>query len=177
MNTGQTLGSRLARREPDALEEAFVEYAAPLRSFVSRYVGPHEAEDVLQRTFLDAWQHAGSFDPHGRVSSWLFGIARHRAIDTLRTRRGDLVDLAVARDLVGDDGREVADRLAAAEDVHAALRRLPDHERVVIELTYFGGLTQREIATELELPLGTVKARSSRGVRRLAALIGPDARG
>lgn len=171
MDSGQALGLRLAQREEAALEDAYTTYAPPLLSFVSRFVGPAEAEDVLQRTFIDVWRNAEAYDPQQRFTSWLFTIARRRAIDSLRTRRHDVVTFEQARELVGEDGRDTAERYADAADVHSALRRLPEHERVVIELAYFGGLTQTEIARELELPLGTVKARAARGTRRLGEII------
>ncbi len=171
MDSGQALGLRLAQREEAALEDAYTTYAPPLLSFVSRFVGPAEAEDVLQRTFIDVWRNAEAYDPQQRFTSWLFTIARRRAIDSLRTRRHDVVTFEQARELVGEDGRDTAERYADAADVHSALSRLPEHERVVIELAYFGGLTQTEIARELELPLGTVKARAARGTRRLGEII------
>lgn len=171
MDTGQAIGLRLARRDETALEEAYAVYAPSLLSYLSRFVGPVEAEDVMQRAFLDVWRHAERYDPAQRFSGWLFAIARRRAIDTLRSRRFDVVDVEAARDLIGDDGRELADRYADAADVRSALARLPEHERVVLELTYFQHRTQQEIADHLDLPLGTVKARASRGTRRLGDLI------
>ena len=72
---------------------------------------------------------------------------------------------------MGEDGRETAERYADAADVREAVARLPEHERRVIELTYFADLTQVEVAAVLGAPLGTVKARASRGTRRLAGLM------
>lgn len=171
MDAGQTLGVRLARQDEAAFEEAYALYGPALLTYLRRYVGPDEAEDVLQRTFLDVWRHAGRYRPEQRFSSWLFTIAHHRAVDTVRRRRDPVVDVEVARGLVGDDGRETAARYADAALVRAALDRLPEHERTVLELAYFAELTQREIADRLDVPLGTVKARAARGTRRLAGLI------
>ena len=97
-------------------------------------------------------------------------IARRRAIDALRRRRG-VVDVAVVRDLMGEDGNQLAEQLAWAAEVRAALAQMPAEQREAIELAYFGQLTQREIAEQLGIPLGTVKARVSRGLRRLAVLM------
>ena len=154
MESGRAIGLRLARRDESALEDAYAAYGPSLLAYLRRYVGPDEAEDVLQRTFLDVWRHAPRYQPTHRFSTWVFTIAHRRAIDTLRTRRHQVVDVEAARDLV-----------------RAALARLPEHERQALELTYYAGLTQREVAAHLDVPIGTVKARTSRGTRRLGALM------
>lgn len=169
--TAQAIGVRLARREERALEEAYAAYAPTVLSYVRRYVGHDEAEDVVQRTFLDAWRHAGRYDPRQRFTGWLFTIAHRRAVDTLRTRRHQVVDVDSLRELMGEDGRETVNRFADAADVRAAVAQLPEHERVAVEMTYYEDLTQREIAERLDVPLGTVKARVSRGTRRLGEMI------
>src|SRR4051794_15175060 len=168
---GQAIGLRLARQEEHALEDAYSAYAPMVLCYVSRYVGHDEAEDVLQRTFLDAWRYAGRYDPSQRFTGWLFTIAHRRAVDALRARRHQVVDVESLRELSGEDGRETVNRFADAADVRAAVAQLPDHERVVVELAYFGELSQREIADRLDIPLGTVKARASRGTRRLGEII------
>ncbi len=168
---GRAIGLRLADHDETALEDAYAAYAPAVLTYVSKYVGRDDAEDVLQRTFLDAWRHAGRYDPGQRFTGWLFTIAHRRAVDTLRGRRHQVVDVETIRDLTGEDGRETVERFADAADVRAAVGRLPDHEKVVIEMAYFEDLTQQDIATRLDIPLGTVKARASRGTRRLAALM------
>ncbi len=175
MDSGESIGVRLARRDETALEDAYATYASALLTYLSRYVGRDEAEDVLQRTFLDVWRNAGRYDPQQRFSGWLFTIAHRRAVDTLRTRRHSVIDVESVRELMGEDGRETVDRFADAADVRAAVELLPDHEREVIELAYFSGLTQREIAAQLDVPIGTVKARAARGTRRLAETMRGDA--
>lgn len=171
VDTGQALGLRLARRDESALEDAYSVYGPSLLSYLRRFVGPDEAEDVLQRTFLDVWRSADRYEPRQRFSSWLFTIAHHRAVDAIRKRRDNVVDVETMRGLMGEDGRETAQRYADAAAVRAALGRLPDHERKVLELAYYADLTQREIATRLDVPIGTVKARASRGTHHLADLI------
>jgi RNA polymerase sigma-70 factor (ECF subfamily) len=157
--------------EQVVITEAFAEYADAVHAYARRYVGPDDADDVVQRTFLDAWRSASRYDPRQRLSSWLFTIAHHRAVDVLRSRRGSAVDLDAVRELCGEDGRETVERYADAADVRAALARVPEHERCVLELMYFGELTQRETADRLGLPVGTVKARASRGTRRLGEIL------
>lgn len=171
MESSQTIGARLARREEAALEDAYAAYGPSLLAYLRRHVGPDEAEDVLQRTFLDVWRHAPRWQPRQRFSAWLFTIAHRRAVDTLRARKHLVIDVEAARHLVGEDGRETAERFAEAADVRAVLARLPEHERETLELAYFAGLTQQEIAARMEVPLGTVKARASRATRRLGTLM------
>jgi RNA polymerase sigma factor (sigma-70 family) len=171
MESGATLGARLAVRDESALEDAYATYGPSVLAYLRRYVGPDEAEDVLQRTFLDVWRSAERYDPDQRFAGWLFTIARRRAVDCLRGRRHSVVDVEAARGLVGEDGRETAERHADAAEVRAALDALPEHEREVLELAYYADLTQREIAARLDVPLGTVKARAARGTRRLGTLL------
>lgn len=171
MDRGQSIGVRLAHHDESALEDAYADYGPSVLAYLRRYVGADEAEDVLQRTFLDVWRHAGRYDPQERFSGWLFTIAHRRAVDTLRTKRHRVVDVDTVRELMGEDGRESLDRYADAADVRQALGRLPEHERETLHLAYFEELTQAEIARRLEVPLGTVKARSSRGLRRLSSIM------
>lgn len=110
MDPGHALGERLARQDERALEDAYAVYGASLLAYLRRYVGPDEAEDVLQRTFLDAWRSAGRFRSGERFSSWLFTIAHRRAVDTLRARKHAVVDVDAMRELVGEDGRETVQR-------------------------------------------------------------------
>lgn len=171
MDGGQGIGLRLSQREESALEDVYTTYGPSVLAYLRRYVGADEAEDILQRTFLDAWRHAPRYDPSQRFTTWLFTIAHRRAVDELRTKRHPVVDVDTVHDLVGEDGRDTVDRFADAADVRQALTRLPEHEQETIRLAYFEGLTQGEIAQRLDVPLGTVKARSSRGLRRLATII------
>lgn len=94
-------------------------------AYVSRYVGHDEAEDVTQRTFLDAWRHAGRHDPGQRFTGWLCTIAYRRAVDALRARRHQVVDVESLRELPEEDGRETVNRFAHAADVRARWRSCP----------------------------------------------------
>jgi RNA polymerase sigma factor (sigma-70 family) len=169
------VGERLAGGDERALEECYHLYGQSVRSYLRRFVPAPDVEDVMQETFLDVWRCRDQLDPGRRFEPWLFVIARRRAIDALRRRRG-VVDVAVVRDLMGEDGNELAERMAWAAEVRAALTLMPAEQREAIELAYFGELTQREIAERLGVPLGTVKARVSRGLRRLAVLVEERAR-
>src|SRR4029450_8351951 len=85
---------------------------------------PHDdAEDVLQRVFYEVWRHQGRYDPSRSLAAWIFGIARNRAIDHLRRQRGTSVPLDGVRGLVGEDGRDVAERYVQGSEVRNALSR------------------------------------------------------
>ncbi|WP_375490411.1 RNA polymerase sigma factor [uncultured Jatrophihabitans sp.] len=165
------VGERLNRGEPRALEEAYRSLGPLVMSYLSRYVPQPDIEDVMQRVFYEVWRVHERFDPEQSLRGWVLGIARKRAIDHLRKRRDVVVPLDSMREITGDDGREVAERLVWADEVRGALDLLPELQRQVIELAYFDGYTQTEIAVALDIPLGTVKTRTSRGLQRLAGLL------
>jgi RNA polymerase sigma factor (sigma-70 family) len=167
------IGLRLARREQSALAHAYAAFAPSMLSYVTRFVGPTDAEDVVQRTFLDAWRFAASYDPDRRFSGWLFTIARRRALDTLRSRRVVTVDVELARNVVGEDGRETAQRLAHAVEVRSALARLPEHERRVLTLTHFEQLTQEEVAGSCGGPLRSTPTTAEPKLKPMPVLIRP----
>ena len=140
--------------------------------YLRRFVARDEAEDVLQRVFYEVWRNRDRYDPTRSLEAWVLAIARKRAIDQLRRRHANVVPIEELRDIAGDDGRELAERYARANEVRGALERLPMEQREVLALAYFGDLTQSEIAERLGVPLGTVKARTFRGLRRLADILG-----
>ncbi|PYM18818.1 MAG: hypothetical protein DMD78_26500, partial [Candidatus Rokuibacteriota bacterium] len=161
-----------------ALEALYVRYGGLVYTLALRIVGdPELAREVVQDTFLRSWDGRETYDAQrGRVPWWLMGIARNRAIDLLRSRSHQarireratpLSEIPVA--LTGDP----ADAVAARRAVVDALRELSDVQRVAIELAYYGGLTQTEIADKLGEPLGTIKSRTREAIERLRGLLGP----
>ncbi len=131
------------------------------------------AEDVVQDSFLGVWRNASRYvEEKGSVRGWLLAIVRHRAIDAMRRQRacvaiGEGADEVVPAALtLPDIWPEVAGRLDA-EQVRRAMTALPPAQRDVIELAYFDGLTQREIAEHTHAPLGTVKSRMRLGLATL----------
>src|SRR5882757_6985592 len=137
-------------------------------SYLARYVPHDDIEDVLQRVFYEVWRAHDRYDPELSLRGWVLGIARKRAIDHLRKRRDAVVSLDSMREITGDDGREIAERLAWADEVRTALMQVSERQREVIEMAYFEGYTQSEISVALDTPLGTVKTRTARGLQRLA---------
>ena len=166
------LGYRLAAGEEGAINECYAALGPMVLGYLRRFVPRDDAEDVLQRVFYEVWRNRDRYDPTRSLEAWVLGIARKRAIDLLRRRHANVVPIDELRDIAGDDGRELAERYARASEVRGALERLPREQREALTLAYFGDLTQTEISDRLGVPLGTVKARTFRGLRRLADILG-----
>jgi RNA polymerase sigma factor (sigma-70 family) len=165
------IGERLNQGQPEALEDCYRTLGPLVLSYLARYVPQPDIEEVMQRVFYEVWRVHERYDPNRSLRGWVLGIARKRAIDHLRKRRDVVVPLDSMREITGDDGREVAERFVWADEVRTALDLLPQLQREVIELAYFEGYTQTEIALALDIPLGTVKTRTSRGLQRMAGLM------
>jgi len=165
-----------------ALEGLYGRYGGLVYTLALRIVGdPELAREVLQDTFIRSWEGREAYDPaRGRVPWWLMGIARNRAIDLLRSRSHQA--RLREQEPLGRGRHETADSetqeiLLVRRAVTDALGELSAVQREAIELAYYGGLTQAEIARELGQPLGTVKSRTREAMdrlrRALAPLIGP----
>ena len=136
---------------------------------------PADASDVLQEVFWEAWQMAGSYDAgRGTPEAWIITRARSRAIDRVRSlrRRSEMfvapLDEAIA---AADPGADAAERAEERGTVGHALAKLSPAQREAIELAYYGGLTQSEIAERLKQPLGTIKTRIRLGLERLREVV------
>ncbi|GLW10753.1 RNA polymerase sigma factor [Microtetraspora sp. NBRC 13810] len=171
---GDTLGARLAVGEPEAVSECYRAHVALVRAYLRRFVPAQEVDDVTQVVFAEVWRSRHRFDPARNLPAWLLGIARKRAVDHLRARRPPTVPLEAVAERAGADGRTYGRWLAEREEIRAAMDRLPPAQRQAIELAYYGDLTQREIAERLRVPLGTIKARTTRGLHRLSTLLTPE---
>ena len=161
---------RLADGELDALEELYDRYKTMAYSIAYHITNDATlAEDVVQDAFLGAWRNAARYvENRGSVKTWLLAIVHHRAIDAVRRRRPtiELPDLELPPPVAltePDVWAEVAAGIDA-EIVRRALGELSDVQREAIELAYFGGLTQQEIADRTATPLGTVKSRMRLGL-------------
>ena len=147
------------RRDETAFDELYGRYSRAVYTLVVRLIADRAgSEDVVQQAFINVWRAATGYRrERGPAKSWLYTIARNAAFDALRLRAAagqwQVPDLP-------DEGPGPDQRASAAEEafhVHAAVDRLPDHEREVIELAYFHGLSQSEVAARLGAPLGTIK--------------------
>jgi RNA polymerase sigma-70 factor (ECF subfamily) len=158
------------RRDADAFEVLYGRYARAVYGVVRRVVGdPGRSEDVVQEAFASVWRAAASYRrERGTAAAWLFAISRNAAADALRARvPAVLADPPDQADPAPGPGETTASTLEAFT-VHAAVDALPHREREVIELAYYQGLSQSEVAERLSLPLGTVKTRTRSGLSRLA---------
>lgn len=167
----EVLVTRMAQQDPDALAALYDRWAPSVRGLVVRIVGEaSDSDEVVEEVFWQCWQQADRFEvARGRVAVWILTIARSRALDRLRAqkrRRGEVSDTF-------SDGSSRVEQMPAApptldpgefadqrERVSLALTSLPDEQRETVELAYFAGLSQSEIAERLSVPLGTVKTRT-----------------
>lgn len=163
-----TLGQRLAHGDETALDECYTTLAPLVRRCVVRLVPGHAVDDVVQVVFLELWRSRRRFDPARGLEPWVLAIARKRAIDQLRAEARHYRRAAPLEDAGEPDATPAVD---AACDVRKALAALPVPQRQAIVLAHFGQLTQREIADRLSIPLGTVKARTARGLHRMKELL------
>jgi RNA polymerase sigma-70 factor, ECF subfamily len=147
-----------------------------LFSVAARVLGDRkEAEDVLQEVMLVIWNKSGEYDSDlGTASSWAVALTRNKALDRLRarTRRLRLIEeVAISAEesdvSLTPSANEVIHGRERAYMLHAAMKDLPRDQRMAIELAFFTGLSQSDIATRLQQPLGTIKARIRRGMLRL----------
>ncbi len=167
---------RLAARDSGALAELYDRYSDLLYSLAARIVGAGaDAEEVLQDTWMQAWRTAATYDPaRGAVGAWLVTIARSRALDRVRSlgsrRRAET---AAAEEAATEPAPQAPDpatgyaRRMLKKDVTAALTALAPQQRQVVELAYFEGLSQTEIAARLDAPLGTVKSWTRQALLKL----------
>jgi RNA polymerase sigma-70 factor (ECF subfamily) len=164
---------RVGRGDGAAFEELYRRFARPVLGLAVRMLGDRgRAEDAAQETFAAVWRSARSFRPErGSGSAWLFAVARHAIIDRSRQRVDQLVDEPIEEASSEAGPAEEAERAWLSWRVHAALERLPERERAVLELAYWSGLSQSEVASYLNVPLGTVKTRTRAGLARLAAIL------
>lgn len=175
----EELMARLAGRDMRAFEALYDRYADLVFSVALRVVAdPHVAEDIAQDVFLRVWRRPDHFDVHrGKFVTWLLSVTRNRSIDERRTYsrrlRREAMPPGEEEDdvLPSTDARDDPAEMTVLSDERIAVRRamevLPPEQRLAIQLAYFGGLTQQEIANKLGQPLGTVKTRIRLGMQKM----------
>ena len=168
----------IAAGDTVAVAELYDRHGSTLYALLLKILGDRsDAQEVLQESFLQAWRRAADFDPsRGSEIAWLVSIARNRAIDRLRARSLRALREEAAGREIPNEPRDVdtgggAERSAILgqlrERMRAALAELPEAQRSVLELAYFQGLSQTEIAERLGEPLGTVKTRTQLAMKKL----------
>jgi RNA polymerase sigma-70 factor (ECF subfamily) len=174
--------AELLRRSARGDETAFAEWydATAARAFglaVRVLRDRAQAEEVTQESYLDCWRHAARFDPaKGSAMSWLLTIVHRKAVDRVRSAEAsERRDTAYGRGAVGvahDETAETATATIEAGRVRAALAGLTTKQREAVELAFLGGYTHTEVATMLDLPIGTAKTRIRDGLIRLRDALG-----
>jgi RNA polymerase sigma-70 factor (ECF subfamily) len=179
----EVLMQEITQRRQQALKELYSRYSRSLRALIGSVVHEEsEADDVLQESFLQIWREAHHYSPKaGKPLGWVITIARRRAID--RVRRRDSYRRAKQRfeDEIKPRTQSVRSSAADKEVSQSDLRQflgkqmetLPKVQREAVELAYFGGMSQREIAATTNTPLGTVKTRLQLGLRKLTQCVRP----
>jgi RNA polymerase sigma-70 factor (ECF subfamily) len=163
---------RIADGDRHAFEELYRRYARPVLGLALRRIGDRgRAEDAVQDAFAAVWRSARSYKPErGAGAPWLYTVARNAIVDGARRRPEPPME--APDEASAESGPpEQAEAAWLAWRVHGALEHLPEHERPVIELAYWGGLSQSEISAFLHVPLGTVKTRTRSALARLADLL------
>jgi RNA polymerase sigma-70 factor (ECF subfamily) len=170
---------RLAGGDLGALDLLYEQYGAMAFSIAYRITGDRSAaEDVVQEAFVGAWRNAGRYaDGRGTVRTWLLSIVHHRAIDAIRRRRPTVelpeTEAGLPATLTLPDAWREVELGLDRDAVRAAMATISAVQREAIELAYFGGLTQAEIAERTGVPLGTVKGRLRLGLQGLRAALLP----
>jgi RNA polymerase sigma-70 factor, ECF subfamily len=166
---------RVAGRDREAFEVLYHRYIRSVFGLALQRLRDRErAEDAAQETFAAVWRSAGSYKPErGPAAPWLYAIARNAVVDRLRARD----DLPMEPpDMTSDEPgpAERAESSYVSWRVHRALETLPVREREVVELAYWSGLSQSEVASFLDIPLGTVKTRTRSALAHLADVLEGD---
>jgi len=171
----EALVALAGRSEHSALAELYDRFGRVSYGLAYRILRDESlAEDAVQEAFLAVWRTAARFVPErGKASTWIMTLVHRRAVDIVRReerRRADTLERAPEQD-AGQTVDEEAWLRLQRDRVQQALSRLPDQQREAIELAYYGGFTQSELAERLGQPLGTIKSRMFMGLTRLRELL------
>jgi RNA polymerase sigma-70 factor, ECF subfamily len=174
----------VAERQPEALTALYDRHAPHLLALARRILGTAgEAEDVVQEVFVHVWNNSSRYDPsRSSVSTWLVLVTRSRAIDRLRHRQVvDRSHEAAHRDVPPDEhaspeGVEAVLTRERRDRVRRELENLPPEQRQVLEMAFYEGLSQTEIAARADLPLGTVKTRTLLAMKNLLSALRAEIR-
>ncbi|MGW6278477.1 RNA polymerase sigma factor [Kribbella sp. NPDC055071] len=171
-----TLEQRFSLADESVLSELYQRYSGPMFSTALSVLGNRDmAADAVQRAFVQAWRAASTFDADRDLRPWLIAIVRRTAVDVYRRDRRSFDQLILDRPR--QNNRELVaenidmEQLWTQWQVREALEQLSEDERHVLQLAYYDGYSQSEVAVLLGIPIGTVKSRTARAQRRLAKLL------
>lgn len=176
--TDGDLIARVAARDERAFGELYHRYSRSVLGLALRRIGDRgRAEDAVQETFASIWRSAARYDARkGPGAPWLYTVARNTVIDALRRSPEAAIGDGPEQTSADPGPAEAAESGWTSWRVHRAVATLPEAERVVIELAYWSGLSQSEVAEFLNVPLGTVKTRTRTALGRLADSLEGDLR-
>ena len=169
---------QVAKQDRDAFSQLYDRFSTLVFSLAMRMLKARsDAEDLLQEVFVQVWRQAQNYSAErGSPEAWIINIARSRAIDKIRSIRRMQKSFVLTDDPARAESPENVESSAAESEtrltMNSALANLPDPQRKVLELAYFDGLTQNEIADRLAEPLGTVKTRMRSGIQKLREILG-----
>jgi RNA polymerase sigma-70 factor, ECF subfamily len=168
---------RVGSGDRKAFETLYRRFARPVFGLALRRLGDRgRAEDAVQETFTSVWRSASTYRPErGPGAPWLYAVARNAIVDKGRSRAETPAE-PPDEEAAGPGPPEQAEASWISWRVHLALEELPEHERTVLELAYWSGLSQSEVARFLDIPLGTVKTRTRSALARLADLLEDELR-
>ena len=171
----EALVALVARGEESALAELYDRFGRVAYGLSVRILRDQAlAQDAVQDAFMTVWRSAGRFVPErAKARTWILTLVHRRAVDVVRredSRRGEPLEAAPAES-GGPSAEDAAWQRLERERVQEALRKLPDQQREALELAYYGGFTQSELAERLGVPLGTIKSRMFSGLARLRELL------
>ncbi len=179
----EALLEMIAERDPAALEELYDRHAQVVYNLVFRIVRNEAiANDILQETFWQVWQKACDFHGGGAAAAWLYRIARNKSLDQLRRRKArpqpalthseeEEQSLWTTLEDPQAEVEGVVERRTDQQRVRQALWQIPVEQRLCLELAYFEGMTQNQIAEYTETPLGTTKTRIRMGLQKLERIL------
>ena len=185
MPADQTIAVNLiqnvANQDRDAFSQLYDRFSSLVFTLAIRMLKVRsDAEDLLQEVFVQVWRQAQSYSvQRGSPEAWIVNIARSRAIDKIRSIRRMEKSFVLTDDPARAESSDNVESSAAESEarmaMNSALANLPETQRKVLELAYFDGLTQTEIANRLAEPLGTIKTRMRSGIQRLRDMLGAQA--
>jgi RNA polymerase sigma-70 factor, ECF subfamily len=167
------------RKDVRAYEALYDRHAQVVYNLVMRIVrDPNAAEELLQEIFWQVWQKAEQYEGSGSVAAWLYRVARNRALDYLRHQRArpqtaptELETVERSPRYATSSAESEVEQSWRRQQVMQALESIPNEQRLCLELAYFEGLSQREIAEQTRTPLGTIKTRMRIGMEKLERIL------
>jgi len=173
-SSDETLVALIAAGDKTAMRTLYVRHSARVFRFLLRIVdNAATAEDLASETFIDVWRQAGRFEARSKASTWLLGIARHKALSSLRQRRFEQLDdsaIALVPDPAGDPEAD-AERGSRAAVLRECLRQLPPAQSEILDLIYYHEQSIADVARLIGVPENTVKTRAFCARKRLAELL------